>query len=107
MTVALPQVSHAQNGDFARDISQKWSGERVHFRELLGALWGPYGFQPRNGDFARDILQKMVWREVVFLGAYGQISDPYAGFAIWEIKNPLVFVYFTSTYAIGVSVSAM
>ena len=27
----------------------------------------------------------MVWREVVFLGPYGQISDPYAGFAIWEI----------------------
>ena len=78
-----------------------------HFRELLGGLWGPYGFQPRNGDFARDILQKMVWREVVFLGAYGQISDPYAGFAIWEIKNPCVFVYFTSTTAIGVSVSAM
>ena len=49
----------------------------------------------------------MVWREVVFLGAYGQISNPYAGFTIWEIKNPWVFVYFTSTYAIGVSVSAM
>ena len=49
----------------------------------------------------------MIRREVVFLGAYGQISDPYAGFAIWEIKNPLVFVYFTSTYAIGVSVSSM
>ena len=83
-------------------------GDLLHLHgDLLGALWGPYGFQARNGDFARDILQKKVWREVVFLGAYGQISDPYAGFAIWEIKNPWVFVYFTSTTAIGVSVSAM
>ena len=79
----------------------------MYFRELLGGRWGPYRFQFRNGHFARDILEKIVWREVVFLGAYGQISDPYAGFTIWEIKNPWVFVYFISTYAIGVSVSAM
>ena len=77
-----------------------WRG--VHFRELFGDLLGPYGFQARNGDFARDILRKMVQREVVFLGAYGQISDPYAGFAIWEVKNQWVFVDFTSTTAIGV-----
>ena len=82
-----------------------WRG--VHFRELLGGLWGAYGLQARNGNFARDILQKKVWREVVFLGAYGQISDLYAGFAIWEIKNLWVFVYFTSTTVIGLSVSAM
>ena len=64
-------------------------------------------FQARNGDFAKDILQKGIWREVVFLGAYGQIRDPYAGFAIWEAKNSWVFVYFTSTTVIGMSVSAM
>ena len=75
--------------------------------DLFKGLLGAYGFQPRNGDFATDILQKIVWREFVVLGAYGQISDPYAGFAIWEIKNLLVFVDFSSTTAIGVSVSAM
>ena len=96
--------------DFGQKFSFKGGGtwwRGVHFRELFGNLLVTYGFQARNGDFARDILQKMVWREVVFLGAYGQISDPYAGFAIWEIKSPWVFVYFTSTTAIGVSVSAM
>ena len=74
---------------------------------FLRSLWELYGFQARNGDFARDILKKMVWQEVVLLGCYGQIRDPYAGFAIWEVKNPWVFVYFNITTAIGVSVSAM
>ena len=61
------------------------------------------GFRPEMVILLETSLKK----GVVFLGAYGQISDPYAGFAIWEIKNPWVFVYFTSTTAIGVSVSAM
>ena len=74
---------------------------------FLGFLWGLYGFQARNSDFARDILKKMVWQEVVFWGLYGQIRDPYAGFAIWEVKNRWVFVFFNITTAIGVSVSAM
>ena len=74
------------------------------FLRALRALWA---FQPKKGDFVRDILQKMVWREGVLLGCYGQIRHPYAGFAIWEVKNPWVFVYFNITTAIGVSVFAM
>ena len=89
-----PNSHHCLKITFSHDFGQKfsfkgggtwWRG--VHFRELLGDLWEIYGFQFRNADFANDILQKRVWREVVFLGAYSQISDPYAGFAIWEVKN--------------------